>query len=265
MAKKLVSERRFSIRLACACVEISESGYRYIPKLSSENELIVDWLLRLTAAHKQWGFGLCFLYLRNVKGFIWNHKRVYRIYRMLELNLRIKPRKRIKRDKPDALSVPIAINQVWSMDFMSDSLADGRSLRTFNVIDDYNREGLAIDVDLSMPSTRVIRSLVQIIEWRGKPNAIRCDNGPEYISNELVSWANENQITLLYIQPGKPTQNAYVERFNRTARHEWLNMHMFESVQHAQVLATQWLWLYNNERPNTAVGGIPPTAVLKAA
>ena len=129
--------------------------------------------------------------------------------------------------------MPIAKNQVWSMDFMSDSLADGRSLRTFNVIDDYNREGLAIDVDLSMPSTRVIRSL--------------------------------EQITLLYIQPGKPTQNAYVERFNRTARHEWLNMHMFESVEHAQELATQWLWLYNNERPNTAVGGIPPTAVLQAA
>ena len=226
-------ERQFSIRLACACVEISQSGYRYIPKLSSENQMVADWLLRLTEANKQWGFGLCFLYLRNVKGFGWNHKRVYRIYRELELNLRIKPRKRLKRDKPDALSVPIAKNQVWSMDFMSDSLADGRSLRTFNVIDDYNREGLAIDVDLSMPSTRVIRSL--------------------------------EQITLLYIQPGKPTQNAYVERFNRTARHEWLNMHMFESVEHAQELATQWLWLYNNERPNTAVGGIPPTAVLKAA
>jgi len=227
--------------------------------------MVADWLLRLTEANKQWGFGLCFLYLRNVKGFGWNHKRVYRIYRELELNLRIKPRKRLKRDKPDALSVPIAKNQVWSMDFMSDSLADGRSLRTFNVIDDYNREGLAIDVDLSMPSTRVIRSLEQIIEWRGKPSAIRCDNGPEYISNELISWANENRITLLYIQPGKPTQNAYVERFNRTARHEWLNMHMFESVEHAQELATQWLWLYNNERPNTAVGGIPPTAVLQAA
>jgi putative transposase len=113
--------------------------------------------------------------------------------------LRIKPRKRLKRDKPDALIVPIAKNQVWSMDFMSDGLADGRSLRTFNVIDDYNREGLAIDVDLSMPSTRVIRSLEQIIEWRGKPSAIRCDNGPEYISNELVSWANQNRITLLYI------------------------------------------------------------------
>lgn len=108
--------------------------------------MIADWLLRLTTAHKRWGFGLCFLHLRNVKGFPWNHKRVYRIYRELELNLRIKPKRRLRRDKPDALSVPTAMNQVWSMDFMSDSLADGRSLRTFNVIDDYNREGLTIVV-----------------------------------------------------------------------------------------------------------------------
>lgn len=265
MARKLVTLRDFSIRLACACVNISESGYRYVPKLSTENALIADWLLRLTSAHKRWGFGLCFMYLRNVKGFTWNHKRVYRIYRELELNLRIKPRKRLKRDKPDALSVPIAKNQVWSMDFMSDALADGRTLRTLNIIDDYNREALAIDVDLSMPSQRVIRSLERVIEWRGKPSAIRCDNGPEYVSRQLITWANKHQITLMYIQPGKPTQNAYVERFNRTARHEWLDLHEFTSVDHAQLIATQWIWTYNNERPNSAIGGIPPIAYLNAA
>ena len=233
--------------------------------MNGENALVADWLLRLTETHRRWGFGLCYLYLRNVKGFRWNHKRVYRIYRELELNFRIKPKRRLKRDKPEALSVPQAINQVWSMDFMSDSLADGRSLRTFNVIDDYNREGLAIDVDLSMPSLRFIRSLEQVIEWRGKPAAIRCDNGPEYLSGELVNWANKHRITILYIQPGKPTQNAYVERFNRTARHEWLDLHMFESVEQAQQLATNWLWLYNNERPNMAIGGIPPKQLLRAA
>lgn len=171
---------------------------------------------------------MCYLYLRNVKGFGWNHKRIYRIYRELELNLRIKPRRRIKRDKPDALSVPLAPNQVWSIDFMSDSLTDGRTLRTFNVLDDYNREGLGIEVDQSLPSARVIKALERIIEWRGKPAAIRCDNGPEYVSQSLVNWANEHQITLMYIQPGKPTQNAYIERFNRTVRHEWLDMHLFE-------------------------------------
>jgi len=150
------------------------------------------------------------MFLRNSKGFHWNHKRVYRIYRDLELNLRIKPRRRIKRDKPEARRVPSAINQAWSMDFMSDSLKDGRSVRTFNVIDDFNRECLTIDVDFSLPTQRVIRSLERIIEWRGKPSALRCDNGPEYISQDPIEWANQEQITLLYIQPGKPTQNAYV-------------------------------------------------------
>jgi len=226
--------------------------------------LIADWLLSLTYSYKRWGFGLCFDYLRNVKGFSWNHKRVYRIYRELELNLRIKPRRRIKRDKPDALSVPVKQNQVWSMDFMSDTLSNGRNIRTFNVIDDYNREGLAIDVDFSLPSARVIRALDQVIEWRGKPDAMRCDNGPEYISKQLINWATDKQITLLYIQPGKPTQNAYIERFNRTARHEWLDLHLFESIEHAQSLATKWLWTYNNVRPHSSIGGIPP-AMKKAA
>ena len=132
-------------------------------------------------------------------------------------------------------------------------------------MDDYNREGLGIEVDLSLPSARVVRALEQIIEWRDKPAALRCDNGPEYLSQTLVEWANKHRITLLYIQPGKPTQNAYIERFNRTARHEWLDMHQFEIIAHALLLATQWLWQYNNERPHTAIGGIPPRQLLIAA
>jgi len=127
-------------------LSVSESAYRYKPKNNVENQRIADWLLRLTQAHKRWGFGLCYLYLRNVKRLGWNHKRVYRIYWELELNLRIKPRRRLKRDRPDPLGEATAVNQVWSMDFMSDSLADGRTLRTFNVIDDYNCEGLEIEV-----------------------------------------------------------------------------------------------------------------------
>jgi len=265
MAQNLVQKSGCSIRLACEIFSISETCYRYQAKLSDENMLVADWLLRLTQTNKRWGFGLCYLYLRNVKGQGWNHKRVYRIYRELELNLRIKPRRRLKRDRPDTLSVPISINQVWSMDFMTDRLADGRMFRTFNVIDDYNREALGIEVDFSLPAARVIRALEQIVEWRGKPAALRCDNGPEYISAELVAWANKNRITLLYIQPGNPTQNAYIERFNRTARHEWLDMHIFDNLDHAQALATQWLWQYNNERPNTAIGGVPPRQLLMAA
>lgn len=162
MANAAVQKHGVSIRIACRGMGISETCYRYQSKLSTENALVADWLLRLTEANKRWGFGLCYLYLRNVKGYTWNHNRVYRIYRELELNLRIKPRQRLHRDRPDPLSVPTAPNQVLSVDFMSDALMDGRKLRSFNVLDEYNREGLAIDVDLSMPSGRVIRSLEQV-------------------------------------------------------------------------------------------------------
>ena len=162
------------------------------------------------------------LYLRNVKGYRWNHKRVYRIYRELELNLRIKPRKRIVREKPEPLRVPKAINQCWSMDFMHDQLGDGQSFRLLNIIDDFNREALAMDIDLSLPAERVIRALEQVIEWRGKPKVIRSENGPEYISSKLVNWAQKHGIRLEHIQSGNPQQNAYVERYNRTVRYDWL-------------------------------------------
>ncbi|MBX4996174.1 IS3 family transposase [Rhizobium binae] len=265
MAGKAVALRGVSIALACRTFEVSETCYRYSTKLNEENEQIADLLIGLTRAKKSWGFGLCFLYLRNVRGHLWNHKRVYRIYRELELNLRIKPRKRLKRDKPDTLIVPDQPNMVWSMDFMADRLEDGRQFRLLNVLDDFNREGLGIEVDFSLPSERVIRSLNQIIEWRGKPYAIRVDNGPEYVSGKLMEWAEKQGIALNHIQPGKPQQNAYVERYNRTVRHEWLDQNIIESIEEAQKFATQWLWTYNNERPNMGIGGITPAQKLKMA
>lgn len=206
-----------------------------------------------------------FLYLRNVKGYHWNHKRVYRIYRELELNLRIRPRKRLKRDKPDALAVPEAINECWSMDFMHDQLGDGRSYRLFNVIDDFNREGLIIEADFSLPAIRVIRALDQVVEWRGKPKRIRSDNGSEYISHLLKDWAEQNDIKLEFIQPGNPQQNAYVERYNRTVRYDWLSQYIFKSINQVQEYATRWLWTYNNDRPNMAIGGITPIQKLALA
>ncbi len=141
-------------------------------------------------------------------------------------------------------------------------LSDGRSFRLFNVLDDFNREGLGIEVDLSLPAARVIRSLDRIIEWRGKPGAIRCNNGPEYISGALQQWAEQHGIKLDYIQPGNPQQNAYVERYNRTVRYDWLAQLLFESIEQAQESATRWLWTYNHERPNMALGGITPMQKL---
>ena len=172
MARSAVNGGRTNIWHACRTFEVSETCFRYQAKASEENARIADWLVRLTTSYRDWGFGLCFLHFRNVKGFGWNHKRVYRM--------------------PEPLAVPDAIKEVWSMNFMHDQLSDGRSFWLFNVLDDFNREGLAIEVDLSLPSVRVIRSLEQIIEWRGKPKVIRCDNGPEYIGGVLLDWAQRN-------------------------------------------------------------------------
>jgi putative transposase len=130
------------------------------------------------------------------------------------------------------------------------------------VLDDFNREGLGIEVGQSLPAERVVRTLDQIIEWRGKPARIRCDNGPEYISGTLLAWAQKHNIEILYIQPGNPQQNAYIERYNRTVRYAWLAQYLFESIDQVQSLATNWLWHYNHERPNMALGGITPKQKL---
>lgn len=262
MAKSCVKTRHTSVGFACRLFSVSETCYRYERKLSDDNALIADWLVRLTSNFRSWGFGLCYLYLRNVKGFKWNHKRIYRIYRELELNLRIKPKKRLIRSKPEALAVPLGVNEVWSMDFMHDQLGDQRSYRLFNVLDDHNREALGIEVDLSLPSERVIRALEQIIEWRGQPQKLRCDNGPEYISHKLRIWAKQKGIELCFTQPGNPQQNAYIERFNRTVRYDWLNQDIFKTIEEVQQKATKWLWHYNNERPNMGLGGITPKQKL---
>ncbi len=254
-----------SVALASRIFEISETCSRYERTFSDANAEIADRFVRLTANRRSWGFGLCFLYLRNVKGFKWNHKRVYRVYCALELNLRIKPRKRLKWPKPDMLTVPDGLNQTWSMVFMVDQLADGRSFRTLNVLDDFNREGLGIEVDFSLPALRVVRNLNQIIEWRGSPDIIRVDNGPEYVSGLLMEWAEKRGIRIEYIQPGKPQQNAYIARYNRTVRREWLDQHIFETIEKAQDQATKWLWTYNNDRPNIAIGVVTPAMKLKTA
>ena len=135
--------------------------------------------------------------------------------------------------------------------------------RLLNVLDDFNREGLGIEVDFSLPAERVVRALNQIIEWRGAPETIRVDNGPEYVSGTLMEWAENRGIAMAYIQPGKPQQNAYVERYNRTVRHEWLDLYIFESIEEVQQIATEWLWSYNNERPNMGNGGMTPAQKLK--
>lgn len=164
MAQEAVRSRNVSVRFACQLFVVSENCYHYQPQRNEENDVIADLLLRITDSQRNWGFGLCFLYLRNVKGFRFNHKRVYRIYCGLSPNMWLKPKKRLKRDKPEPLAMPESGNECWSMDFMHDQLSDGRSVRLLNVIDDFNREALAIEVDFSLPASRVVRTLEQFIE-----------------------------------------------------------------------------------------------------
>ena len=179
LAGDAVTQKGIGIALACRTFGVSETCYRYSPKLDQENVRIAGLLAGLAQARRNWGFGLGFLYLHDVKGHGWNHQRVYRIYCELELNMRIKPKKRLKREKPRELAVPDHPNMVWPMDFMADRLEDMRAFRLLHAVDDFNRQGLGIEVDFSLPATRVTRCLERIIEWRGRPLAIRVDNGPE--------------------------------------------------------------------------------------
>jgi putative transposase len=196
-------------------------------------------------------------YLRN-QGKPWNHKRIRRVYRAMALHLKRKPKKRLPARAAQILAVPEQRNQTWSLDFMSDALSNSRTFRTLNMIDDYNREALWIEVDTSLPAERVVRVLEQLIDWRGKPASIRMDNGPELISHRLESWAEEKNIALLHIQPGKPAQNAYIERFNRTYREEVLDAYLFDDLQEVRYITERWLEDYNTIRPHEALQGLPP-------
>ena len=174
------------------------------------------------------------------------------------LNMRTKPKKRLPIRHPKPLVVPEAANICWSLDFMSDSLESGRAFRTLNIIDDFNREALWIEVDTSLPADRVIRVLEMLALWRGYPQQLRIDNGLELISHKLAAWAEEHKVELAFIQPGKPAQNAYIERFNRTYREDVLDAYLFSTIQEVQAITDDWLEEYNAIRPHAALGGVPP-------
>lgn len=197
----------------------------------------------------------------RLQGYPWNHKKVYRLYCELGLNMRIKPRKRLPPRHPGELTPPKDVNHCWSMDFMSDSLHCGRPFRTLNIIDDCNREALAIEVDYSLPARRVTSTLDKLTFWRGYPKSLRVDNGPEFISRELANWAQRHGVQLDFIQPGKPAQNAYIERFNRTYREDILDQFLFRNINEVRSLTEEWIQHYNHERPHSALNGKTPVQV----
>lgn len=246
-----------SQRRICKLYRVNRASVRRKRIISDVHHEITELLLRLADSHKRWGFGLMFRWLRR-QGYTWNHKRVYRIYCELALNLRIKPKKRLPARTPVPLHQPIAANYFWSMDFMSDALANGRKFRTLNVLDDFNRESLAIEVDFSLPAKRVVRVLEQIALNRGYPAFIRVDNGPELISRCLFEWAQQHSIVINHIKPGKPAQNGYIERFNRTYREDVLDQYWFNNLQEVRDITEEWMFMYNGQRPHSSLGDKTP-------
>ena len=230
-------------------------------KVSRDDGSLIEALHQLVEKHPTIGFWKCYYRLRR-KGCDCNHKRLYRVYTLLGLNVRRKAKRRVPQRIKEPLSVPATINQGWSMDFMCDSLTDGRRFRLLNIIDDHNRESLAIEIDTSLPALRVIRTLQRLIELRTKPQSIRVDNGPEFISNKLQQWCDDQQIRLQFIQPGKPVQNAFIERNNGSLRKELLDAYLFYSLSEVRIMAEEWRQDYNCQRPHQSLGFVPPVEFI---
>ena len=208
MINELIKEQQVSVKQACRIMRFSQSAYYYQPKKQNDQEIKMV-LQTLAKKYHRWGFDMMMSWIKNA-GHPWNHKRVYRVYCELKLNLRKKPKKRkIAREK-QALLQPLNPNACWSIDFMSDALSGGNKIRTFNVLDDYNREGLGIFISRSIPSVTVTAYLDIIALSKGYPSMIRTDNGPEFISTHFEIWAKNHGVNVHHIEPGKPSQNAYI-------------------------------------------------------
>ena len=188
----------------------------------------------------------------------WNHKRVWRVYKSMGLNQKRRTKKRLPVREPASLDVPAEVNDTWSFDFMSDTLYSGMRFRVLNIIDEGVREVLDIAVDTSITALRLVRVLDEISSERGLPRAIRVDNGPEMTSQAFQDWCEVNKVKIDYIEPGKPNQNAYIERFNRTSREEVLDPHIFSNLQQVREISWAWMLSYNEERPHSSLGTIPP-------
>ncbi|MCX8965133.1 IS3 family transposase, partial [Erwinia psidii] len=203
------------------------------------------------------GFPKLFQVLRR-QGYQRNHKRTHRIYCLLKLNFRRKGKQRLPVRNPSPLTTPEALNQSWSVDFMHDALICGRRFRTFNVVDNFNREALSIETDLNLSAQRVVWVPDRSDANRGYPAMLRMDNGPEFISLTLAEWAEVHAVRLEFIKPGKPTQNAFTERFNRTYRTEMLDFCLFRTPNEVREITERWLSEYNCERPHESLNNLTP-------
>lgn len=254
----MTEEMGLKVTRACSATRLSRAAYYRagIDRVVRDRP-IIEALNEIVAVELRWGFWKCYDRLRHL-GRPWNHKRVHRVYCEMRLNQIRRTKKRIpKRERVPFLINPKP-NAVWAIDYMHDALYGGRAFRCFNAVDEADRGGLGIEIAMSLPAARIIRVLDELVELYGCPAAIRCDNGPEFLSKAFTDWCQAKGIKILYIQPGKPDQNAVIERFNRSFRNEVLDAHIFESVADARDIAEGWLQRYNEIRPHDSLGSLPP-------
>lgn len=253
----LQNEFGLTQRRACSALRLARSTARYAVK-PDRGDAVIAVLQELAERFEDRGFGKLFKLIRR-RGHVWNHKRVWRAYCELGLNRRRVGKKRVPSRHPQPLVAGEAVNAGWSADFMSDALWDGRRFRTFNVMDDFTREGLAIEIDLNLPATRVIRVLDRIAAWRGYPGKLRLDNGPEFIAIAMAEWAQDKRVELDFIQPGRPMQNGFIERFNGSYRRGVLDMYVFRNLTEVREQTERWLSDYNEQIPHDALNDLTPT------
>lgn len=253
--ESLRKERPKDIGKACRLLKLSRSSLAY--QSVKRDEAVRSRLEELAKQHPVEGFWKCYGRIRNT-GDIINHKRLHRIYKQMGLPMRRKVKKRLPSRVKEPLVVPNDFTESWSIDFMSDALSNGTKFRCFNVIDDYNREVLFIETDYSLKSSRVIWVLKHLINRYGKPKQIRMDNGPEFVAKLAQCWSAMSNIEFKYIQPGKPTQNAYIERFNKTYRQSILDAYLFDTLDEVREVTGLWVDDYNTSRPHDALGGLSP-------
>lgn len=243
-----ISERR-----ACGLLLVMRGTCRYQAVSRTEDEPLRQRVRELAMERRRFGYRRLHAMLRR-EGCKANHKRVYRIYVEEQLWVRKRGRKRRVAMPRTAMLSPRAINEVWSLDFVTDALATGRRFRTLNIVDDFSREAVAIEVDTSLSGVRVTRVLDRLKIERGLPLHIRSDNGPEFISKAVEQWAYENGVEWHFIEPGKPIENAYIESFNGKFRDECLNENWFTALADARQKIEHWRQDYNHQRPHSALG-----------
>ncbi|GAB6178619.1 hypothetical protein JCM16814_35110 [Desulfobaculum senezii] len=250
----MVNAFELSVRKACAAMGISRSYYTYKLHPRDDSDVIAA-LTALAEKKPTWGCSKLFNVLRQ-QGKPWNHKKVWRVYCLLKMNLKRKAKKRLPQTARTAVAQPLAPNHCWSIDFMRDTLYCGRVFRTFNA-DDYNREALAVEIDTNMPTGRVVRVLDRVAEVRGGyPETLRMDNGPEFSGSVMTAWAESHGVNLEFIQPSKPK---LIHRgFNRTYREEVLDLYVFNSLSEVRAITEDFIREYNEERPHESLGNMSP-------